>query len=108
MDELEKLRRQRMQELMQQQSQQQMQQQIQEEQIDGQIKIIISQILTPQARERLGNIRTARPEFARQIEVFLIQLAQGGKLPSQVTDEQLKEILGKLQKKKRETKIIRR
>ncbi len=108
MDELERLRRQRMQELMQQQSQQQIQQQIQEEQIDEQIKIIISQILTPQARERLGNIRIARPEFARQIEVFLIQLAQGGRLPSQVTDEQLKEILGKLHKKKRETKIIRK
>ena len=112
-DDLEALRKKRLQQLMQQQSeqamQQQLQQQIQMEQIDQQIKIIIQQIMTPTARERLGNIRAANPEFARQIEIMLIQLYQAGRLPKKINDEQLKEILKKIQsQQQRETTIIRR
>lgn len=110
-DELEILRQKRLRELMQQQMQQQaqqrIQQQIQEEQIAAQIKIIINQILTPEARGRLSNIRLARPEFARQIEILLIQLYQAGQLPKKLTDEKLKEILGRIHSRKKETKITR-
>ena len=113
-DDLEALRKRRLQELMQQQQgeqamQQQMQQQMQMEQIDQKIKTIMHQIMTPKARERLGNIRVANPEFSRQIEVMLIQLYQAGRLPKKITDEQLKEILKKIQsQQRRETKIVKR
>ena len=99
-EDIEELRRRRMQQLLQQQMQQQqqeaMQQQMQEAEVSSQIKFIINQILTPEARERLSNIRLARPEYARQIEILLIQLKQAGRLPKQLPDEEFKKILMKI------------
>jgi programmed cell death protein 5 len=76
-------------------------------QYEIQKRIAIQQILTPEARSRLANIRAAKPEFAEQLELQLIQLAQSGKLGSKITDSQLKEILSRLQTRKREFKIRR-
>ena len=76
-------------------------------QYEIQKRIAIQQILTPEARNRLANIRAAKPEFAEQLELQLIQLAQSGKLGSKITDSQLKEILSRLQTRKREFKIRR-
>ncbi|MFC2154719.1 DNA-binding protein [Candidatus Altiarchaeota archaeon] len=113
MSDLEDVRKKRMKELMLeqqlQQQQSQFQQQLsQEQEIEAQIKHIVTQILTPEARERLANIRVARPSYARQIEILLIQLAQAGKLPGKITDQQLKEILGRFSQKRRETTIERK
>jgi DNA-binding TFAR19-related protein (PDSD5 family) len=49
-------------------------------------------------------IRLARPDFARQIEILLIQLYQQGRLKS-LSDDQLKAMLAKISDTKRETKI---
>ncbi|RLI89725.1 MAG: DNA-binding protein [Candidatus Altiarchaeales archaeon] len=110
-DDLERLRQERMRQLIEQQrgaqEQELVQQQLRKAEIEAQIRIIIKKILTPKARERLANIRIARPDFARQIEILLIQLYQTGRLPKQITDEQLKEMLEKLRSKKREIKIRR-
>jgi len=110
--ELEEIRRRKMQELLQrqlqQQAQEQIQRQLQEEQINAQIKLIISKILSPKARERLSNIRIARPEFARSIEIFLIQLYQSGRLQGQLDDNKFKEILLKLKESKRDIRIRRK
>lgn len=65
----------------------------------------LRQILTPEARSRLTNLKMVKPEFAEQIEIQLIQLAQAGRINPPLTDEQLKTILTQLQGKKRETKI---
>lgn len=64
-------------------------------------------ILTPEARMRLANIKMVRPEFAEQLEVQLIQLAQSGRVPVPITDEQLKKILEMLQPPRREIRIRR-
>jgi programmed cell death protein 5 len=48
-----------------------------------------------------------KPEFAEQIELQLIQMAQTGKLPIPLSDAQLKQILIQLQSRKRETTIKR-
>jgi len=48
-----------------------------------------------------------KPEFAQQLELQLIQLAQLGKIDIPVTDKQLKEILVRLQSGRREFKIRR-
>jgi len=111
-DDLERLRQERMRQLIEQQQrrspeQEAMQQQMKAAEVDAQIKLIISKILTPEARERLANIRVVKPAFARQIEMFLIQLYQSGRLGKQVTDEQLKKILEKLREEKKETTIRR-
>lgn len=77
----------------------------QEQQVAQQIKVIIDRILSPEARSRLGNIRAANPEYARQIEVLMIQLAQSGRLPKEISDDQFKQILLKIKEGQRDTKI---
>ncbi len=113
MPDLEEIRKKRMQELLrqqvQEQAQQQIQNQVQEEQIEAQIKKILPHILTPEARERLGNIKVARPQVARGVEILLIQLYQAGKIPKPLSDEQFKDILVKLKEdRKKDIRIERR
>ncbi len=74
-------------------------------QIEAQKRKILMGILTPEARNRLVNIKLAKPEFAAQIENLLIQAAQTGNLAQKITDQQLKEILLKISKKKRDITI---
>lgn len=105
MADIDELRKKRVKQLAQQQSDEQFQQQMQASELERQVKQIVDQILTPEAKERLGNIRAARPEYARQIEILLIQMHQSGRLPKQIDDTQFKEILKKLIGKKRDTSI---
>jgi programmed cell death protein 5 len=104
--EIEELRRRKMLEYQTQLQEQQRQAELRR-QYEIQKRAAIQQILTPEARSRLANIRAAKPEFAEQLEIQLIQLAQSGKLGSKITDSQLKEILSRLQTRKREFKIRR-
>ncbi len=78
-----------------------------EQQIEMQKQAILRTILTPEARQRLTNLKLVKSEFASQLELYLIQLAQQGKLPVPLTDEQLKKILIQLQSQKREIRIRR-
>ena len=66
---------------------------------------ILRQILTPEARQRLTNIKIVKPQFAEQIEMQLIQLAGAGRLKERVTDDQLKSLLLQLQGQERERKV---
>ena len=83
------------------------QRQSQEEQIESQKQALLRQILTPEARQRLTNLKMIKPEFTEQLELQIIQLAQTGKLPIPLSDAQLKQILQQLQPKKREITIRR-
>lgn len=71
----------------------------------AQKEAILRQILTPEARSRLSNIRMVKPQIAEQIEMQLIQLASSGRLRAMVTDEQLKALLKQIQGQERERKI---
>ncbi|CAF9933167.1 hypothetical protein IMSHALPRED_009076 [Imshaugia aleurites] len=55
---------------------------------------ILSQVLTPEAADRLGRIRLVKESRATDVESRLIMLARSGQLRSKVTEEQLKELLG--------------
>ena len=91
---------------MQQQEDEQKQAQA-ESQLEAQKQALLRQILSPEARQRLTNLKMVKPEFTEQLELQLIQLAQTGKLPVPLSDAKLKQILIQLQSRKRETKIRR-
>jgi programmed cell death protein 5 len=76
-------------------------------QLEAQKQAALKQILTPEARQRLTNIRMVKPEFADQIELQLIQLAQSGRIKVPIGDEQLKEALARLQSSRKEIRIRR-
>ena len=54
---------------------------------------VMGQILAPAARERLANIKLAKPERAAQLEQILITHMQSGKLTGKVSDDMLLELL---------------
>jgi programmed cell death protein 5 len=66
---------------------------------------ILRQILTPEARERLGRVALAYPEIAADVENRLIALAQSGRLQRPVDDPTLRDILRAVVPKKRDIKI---
>lgn len=76
-------------------------------QIEAQKQALLKQILTPEARQRLTNIKMVKPEFAQQIELQLIQLAQTGRIKVPITDDQLKEALARIQSQRKEIRIRR-
>ena len=69
---------------------------------------MLRQIMTPEARDRLGNIRLANPQMADNVEMQLIQLAQSGRLRGVIDDAMLRNILGQIAPQKREITIERR
>lgn len=63
-------------------------------------------ILTPEARERLYNIRLVKPDIARAVEDRLIALALQGRISRPLTDEELKSILEEIyERTKKEFRI---
>jgi len=76
-------------------------------QFEAQKQAVLKQILTPEARQRLTNIRMVKPEFAEQVEIQLIQLAQTGRIRIPISDDQLKDALAKLQSNRKEIRIRR-
>jgi len=78
-----------------------------EKEVDAQKEALLKQILSPEARQRLTNLKMVKPDFTEQLELQIIQLAQMGKIPIPLSDVQLKQILIQLQSRKRETKITR-
>jgi len=106
-EELEELRRRKLSALQRQISDEQKSAQM-EQQMEQQKQTLLRNILTPEARQRLTNLKMVRPEFTDQLELQLIQLAQQGKIPIPLADGQLKKILVQLQSRKRETTIRRK
>jgi programmed cell death protein 5 len=105
--ELEALRQRKMAEL-QQNSQQQAAAQDRARQMEAQKQAVLRQIVTPEARERLANVRMTSPDLANTVEMQLIQLAQSGRLNEMVSDAMLKNILRQIAPQRREITIERR
>lgn len=106
-EEIEALRKKRAVDLQRRLAQEQQRIQMQQE-IEMQKQALLRRILSSEARQRLTNLKMVKPEFAGQIELQLIQLAQAGRLKIPVTDDQLKEILSQLQSQRRDIKIRRK
>jgi programmed cell death protein 5 len=69
---------------------------------------VLRRILTPEARERLGRIRLAKPDVATAVEQQVIALAQSGRLQRAIDDPTLRAILERIMPERREIKITRR
>jgi programmed cell death protein 5 len=105
-EELEELRKRKLMELQQRLAQEQQSIQMQQ-QIEVQKQAVLRRILTAKARQRLTNLKMVKRDFAEQLELQLIQLAQQGRVNIPITDEQLKDILIRLQSGRRNIKIRR-
>ena len=78
-----------------------------EEQINAQKDMLLKQLLSSEARLRLNNVKTVKPDLANMVENYLLGLASQGRSPSQITDDQLKQILLSAQQPKKDFKINR-
>jgi len=106
-DELDTLRQRKLQEL-QVRAQQEALEQERAKQFEAQKQMVMRQLLTPEARERLANLRMARPDIVESVENQLISLVQSGRITQQIDDYTLRQILRKIVPSKREIKIERR
>jgi len=107
-EELQRLRERRMLEI---QAQQQQAEEIQRQQQEAvaQKEALMRKILTPEARQRLANIKIVRPEYAAQLELQLLQVAQSGRVKLPINDEMLKRMLAQIQSQQQQRDIrIRR
>ena len=109
-EELAAIRQRRMAELKAQRGQQE---QIAEAQAQAeaetQMQALMRKILTPEARQRLQNVKLVRPDFAAQVEIQILQLAQSGRIPLPITDDLLKKLLEQIQRQQSKRDInIRR
>lgn len=108
-EELEEIRKRRELELKQRLASQQ-QKQEQEQQFEAQKASILRKILDPDARVRLTNIRMVKPQFANQIELQLIQLAQSNQLQRMgfqlpMSDAQFKTLLQRISDSEKKEKF---
>lgn len=109
-EELELIRKKKLQQLQQQLQMQYLQQAALEErqkQVEIQKQMILRQILTPEARERLTALKLAKPELVEVVENQLLLLLQNGRLTKQIDDATLKQLLARIGSRKREIKIKR-
>lgn len=105
MNDIEELKRKKLEELQRQQQfdseEGEIQQQI------AQLELLVKKVLTKKALERYGNLKTAHPELAIQLLVLLGQAVQSGQIKT-VDDEALKNLLMRMQPKKHRFKMIRK
>lgn len=57
---------------------------------------VLSQVLTPEARERLSRVAMVRPERAQQAEEILLRMATSGQLRGKVDEPQLVDLLERI------------
>jgi programmed cell death protein 5 len=61
--------------------------------MDEQQDAILAQVLTPDAFARLRRIKLVKKAKAEQVEKAIVQMAMSGKLPGQISEDKLIELL---------------
>ena len=72
-----------------------------------QIEEMVKQFLSKEARERYGNIRIAHPEKAMRLLSVISQMISKGHITAAISDDQLREILQRLEPEKHAFRIKR-
>ena len=76
---------------------------------EEQRELYLTQILTPEAKERLGRISLVKAEKAREIENTLLSMAMRRQITGKVTEDQLIAMLEKnTESVTKSVKVIRR
>jgi programmed cell death protein 5 len=101
-DELEELRRRKMEEL-----QRRAEEEKRRQELAAQRRAALRVILTPEARNRLDNLRLVRPELVDALEEQLIALAQSGRVRVPITDDDLRNMLETIYRQTRREYRIR-
>jgi programmed cell death protein 5 len=73
-------------------------------QLEMQKKELLRNMLSPEAYERMANVRMSSPELYDKVVSSLAYLAQSGKKMGKISDEQIYSLLAKMTEK-RETTI---
>lgn len=73
-------------------------------QLEMQKKELLRGMLSPEAYERMSNVRLSSPELYEKVVSSLAYLAQSGKKMGKISDEQLYALLAKMTER-RETSI---
>jgi len=66
---------------------------------------VLRVLLSPEARQRLTNVKMVKPDLAKAVEDYIISMGSQGKLNKALTDDDLKQILSSIQQPKRDFKI---
>ena len=103
-EELEELRRRKLEQLQNQMSQQKVAES-QQKDFEAKKYEIMRKILSQEGRQRLENIRMVKPQLAEQIELQLIQLAQTGRLKGPLSEADFVKILKQITGQKKEFSI---
>ncbi|MGB6500556.1 MAG: DNA-binding protein [Thermoplasmata archaeon] len=112
--ELAELRRRRMQQIQEMQTgdsanaQAYAAQEAERQRRDSERAEVLRRILTPDARERLGRIRLAKPDVANAVEQQLLALAASGRIQRPIDDPTLRALLERIAPDRRDIRITRR
>ncbi len=68
-------------------------------QLESARKSIAQKYLTPEARQRLANIRAVKPAVADAVETALMEASQSGMLKQQIGELELKQFLDQINQK---------
>ena len=96
-EELEELRKKKMEQLKEQQGEGNAEaQQAAQEQAEAQKKAILRQHLTDGARKRLNTVKMSKPEVGEQVEQQIVALARSGRVGDTIDEDQMKQLLSEL------------
>ena len=95
-EELEELRKKKMEQLKEQQGGESEGQEAAKQQADAQKQAVLKQNLTDGARKRLNTVKMSKPQVGEQIEQQVVALAQSGRVQGQIDEDQMKELLSEL------------
>ncbi|QQR92726.1 MAG: DNA-binding protein [Candidatus Iainarchaeum archaeon] len=76
--------------------------------MEQQLSALLNNILTPEAKARLSNVKLVNYEKYLQVAQGIIMMARQGKLPGKINEDQLKALLAQVTPPKKEFNITRK
>jgi programmed cell death protein 5 len=80
----------------------------QQEVIETQVEVMLKQILSPEAKTRLANVKLVNKDLWLNVSQSLIYLVKSGKINRRIEDTELKRLLAEVSGRKKQIKIKRK